>query len=141
VLPNTSLQRTRRQSLRSFLLAAELDIVRQRKSERVTLLASESQPEPGQKCSTCGLVVPAFSFLAPADRASLLLLIEQGHSIEAIKALRRLGVKELKHANSWVFHRGQPVHPLPEPAPCPHCGQPLRSPRAKQCRHCGRDWH
>src|SRR5512140_3110911 len=29
--PNTSLQRTRRQSLRSFLLAAELDIVRCRR--------------------------------------------------------------------------------------------------------------
>lgn len=25
--------------------------------------------------------------------------------------------------------------------PCPFCGEPLRTPRARQCRHCGRDWH
>jgi hypothetical protein len=24
---------------------------------------------------------------------------------------------------------------------CPYCKQPLRTPRAKQCRRCGRDWH
>src|SRR5664279_2729977 len=35
-VPNTSLQRTRRQSLRSFLLAAELDIVRGRISHLAT---------------------------------------------------------------------------------------------------------
>ena len=25
--------------------------------------------------------------------------------------------------------------------PCPYCGQPLRTAFAKQCRHCGTDWH
>ncbi len=25
--------------------------------------------------------------------------------------------------------------------PCPHCGAPLRSERAKQCFECGADWH
>lgn len=25
--------------------------------------------------------------------------------------------------------------------PCPYCGEPLRTPFAKQCRHCGTDWH
>jgi SMI1 / KNR4 family (SUKH-1) len=25
--------------------------------------------------------------------------------------------------------------------PCPHCGRPLRSNRAKQCFECGADWH
>jgi hypothetical protein len=25
--------------------------------------------------------------------------------------------------------------------PCPYCGEPLRTPRARQCRFCGRDWH
>jgi Histidine kinase-, DNA gyrase B-, and HSP90-like ATPase len=26
-------------------------------------------------------------------------------------------------------------------ADCPHCGKPLRTPMAKQCRFCGADWH
>jgi hypothetical protein len=25
--------------------------------------------------------------------------------------------------------------------PCPHCGEPLVTPRAKQCRYCRMDWH
>lgn len=31
--------------------------------------------------------------------------------------------------------------PLYEWAPCPYCGRRLRTRQAKQCRHCGQDWH
>lgn len=34
------------------------------------------------------------------------------------------------------------IRPAPEPESlCPQCGKSLRSPQAKQCFHCGADWH
>ena len=29
----------------------------------------------------------------------------------------------------------------PDAPPCPECGMQLRTKLAKQCRHCGADWH
>ena len=37
---------------------------------------------------------------------------------------------------SAFFGKGKQPGP-----PCPYCGEPLRTPRAKQCRKCRRDWH
>lgn len=34
----------------------------------------------------------------------------------------------------------RPWQPPPK-VPCPKCGQPLRTPLAKQCFHCGANWH
>jgi hypothetical protein len=43
----------------------------------------------------------------------------------------------------WEYTFEPETEPAPEPeaAPCPYCGGPLRTPLAKQCRHCRRDWH
>ena len=29
----------------------------------------------------------------------------------------------------------------PSGPPCPHCGEKLRTPKARQCFHCGEKWH
>lgn len=31
--------------------------------------------------------------------------------------------------------------PKKKPTPCPDCGKNLRTALARQCRHCGADWH
>ena len=38
------------------------------------------------------------------------------------------------------FVRPRPFE-IPKATPCPSCGEPLRTQSAKQCRHCGADWH
>ena len=39
-----------------------------------------------------------------------------------------------------LFDRYAPK-PKEPPTPCPHCGEPLRTTKAKQCFVCGKDWH
>jgi HEAT repeat protein len=71
----------------------------------------------------------------PDSAPALLRCYEQarGEDInvrEALEfALNSLGVEYEKHP--WEE----------ETAPCPYCGQPLRTSIAKQCRHCLMDWH
>jgi hypothetical protein len=70
-------------------------------------------------------------------------LMSQGHTIAAIKRLREATGWGLREALIWVnraldggqskTHRTQ--------MPCPHCGQPLRTEKARQCFNCGSDWH
>jgi hypothetical protein len=47
--------------------------------------------------------------------------------------------KEPKPEPTRVPHRAAP--PPDSDTPCPYCGQMLRTPTARQCRHCLRDWH
>lgn len=35
----------------------------------------------------------------------------------------------------------RPSQPTTDGPPCPYCGESLRTTFAKQCRHCGMDWH
>jgi hypothetical protein len=40
-------------------------------------------------------------------------------------------VENVRRAYAWCNHSNQ----------CPHCGEPLRSPQARQCFACGANWH
>ncbi len=45
--------------------------------------------------------------------------------------------------DDYLLQKFKKISPPEEPvtAPCPYCGQPLRTSSAKQCRFCRRDWH
>lgn len=45
-------------------------------------------------------------------------------------------------ADGWTLSDGvSPAETVVEIASCPYCGKELRTPQAKQCRHCHTDWH
>ena len=59
------------------------------------------------------------------------------------KPLDRLTLRSLDGRERQVYFDisaffGKGKQPGP---PCPYCGELLRTPRAKQCRKCHRDWH
>lgn len=104
------------------------------------LAAGEGAPERGLLCQHCKTRIPQFADLSEADTQKLLLLISQNCQGKAMLELRSATGCSAYWAKIWVLHGGQP-RPPGEDTPCPHCGKPLRTPLAKQCRFCHRDWH
>ena len=97
--------------------------------------------EHDRNCPRCGHQLPELRGLSHEQRLELRRIIDSSGPIHAIKRLRELSGCNLRDAKLWVGHRGiagQGHEPL---VPCPHCGEPLRSAKARQCRSCKRDWH
>ena len=59
--------------------------------------------------------------------------------------LDRMKMKHIVDSRELTLYNRVIVKPFGEKTdtgpPCPYCGQPLRTAFAKQCRHCGTDWH
>lgn len=107
--------------------------------EEVKRYANE-RPLRGLQCSRCGIRVPQFLDLTPEGIAQVLERIGEGKAVAATYELRRITGCSLDWAKIWVQHRGQPELSVPTAA-CPQCGGQLRTATAKQCRHCGANWH
>ncbi len=84
--------------------------------------------------------------LSTEDQKRLEAMVVE-HPIQAIKELRELTNCSLGEGKLWVDNKReenwQKYHKiwLESLPPCPYCGEKLRTPEAKQCRHCLRDWH
>jgi hypothetical protein len=98
-------------------------------------------PGRGQVCAECALHVPEFEELTETSRLELLKLIDKGERLRAMRRLLELTGCPLDWAKVWVHHSGRAKTEDTSHPPCPFCGEPLRTPRARQCRHCGQDWH
>ena len=103
--------------------------------------ARSSRWKRSRHCPRCNMEIPEFPELSDEQRIALRHAIDSGGAIAAIKRLREIVGCDLATANLWVFHRGIAGGGHEPLAPCPYCGQPLRSAAAKQCRFCKRDWH
>jgi hypothetical protein len=70
-------------------------------------------------------------------------LVSQGQKIAAIKRLREATGWSLLEAMTWIDQPSAAgeIRMQRIATPCPHCGHPLRTDKAKQCFHCGSDWH
>jgi hypothetical protein len=99
-------------------------------------LLPEDQWKPCKKCQS---PVPEFANMPEPLRLELEALAKESR-ISAMARLRETTGCKVEVAKAWAFHeRGD--YRNPPTTPCPHCGQPLRTPQAKQCRFCGADWH
>jgi hypothetical protein len=97
-------------------------------------------PERGEQCGQCKAVVPDFAELTDAHRARIKLLVLNGqHMLARQELAAQVGCPE-RWAKIWVNHLGK-ARPRMQGPPCPYCGKPVRTSRARQCPHCFADWH
>jgi hypothetical protein len=79
----------------------------------------------------------------PIDEAlesELGVLLRAGREREVIERLHREAGLSFRRATAWIKNHRIPSLYDP-PRPCPYCGEWLRTNRAQQCFHCGKDWH
>lgn len=73
--------------------------------------------------------------LEPVNETFPSLLLREIHELEERKN------QKLRGEDKTNEHVAPKPSPPKETRPCPECGQPLRTAKAKQCFACGADWH
>jgi hypothetical protein len=91
-------------------------------------------------CVKCQTEIPELRDAPSGTESRIRLLLVDGRTMMAMSELRSATGWSEEWAKVWVAHRGYPCD-LDGDAPCPYCGEPLRTAYARQCRHCHRDWH
>lgn len=97
-------------------------------------------PLRGEVCLKCDTIIPQFADFREEDRSRILNLISTEQRVRAIRELRAAVGCSLGWAKIWVVHSGR-ADAAGKTVPCPYCGKPLMTARARQCQHCNMDWH
>src|SRR5579883_2432066 len=109
---------------------------------REELLAATSEfPQRGLFCPHCEKFIPQFADFSEQDERRIRELIRNGRTLTAMSELSAATGCPISWAKLWVLHKGRQQITKWQTIPCPYCGKPLRTPLAKQCRFCLRDWH
>ena len=105
-------------------------------SEDMSRISDDAWPNRGDYCEKCHTWIPRFADLTDKETARLRSL----STIQAMKEVRATTGCSLRWAKIWAMHPNGPEPKYVGP-PCPHCGEPLRTSKARQCFSCGADWH
>lgn len=91
-------------------------------------------------CGECGAHVPVFRDLGPDEQRILDELTQTQPHYARIAETTGLSQFDAK---VWRTHLRKSLQTKGKmnSTPCPKCGRWLRTPLAKQCLHCGADWH
>ena len=65
--------------------------------------------------------------------------VRQEGPLRAAKKLREITGCSIRDSKQWVIDCNE--EHIASSSGCPYCGCRLRSPEAKQCKWCMRDWH
>ncbi len=103
-------------------------------------LFGDEFPKKGEFCKKCKTYIPKFCDLTAEQENHLKELISKDEKILAVKQLVEYTGCSHRWAKIWVLHPNGPTPVLSGP-PCPHCGKPLRTSKAKQCPHCLKRWN
>jgi hypothetical protein len=91
-------------------------------------------------CGDCGDHVPVFRDLCPPEQAIVDAWLDQRPDYPLVAAETGmpdgLAKSSIVHGGKAPTSRGRWTS-----ARCPTCDRWLRNPSAKQCFHCGADWH
>jgi hypothetical protein len=109
-------------------------------SRRETEAYGHGFPDHGIYCSKCKGYIPEFDFLDASFLQRIRTLSLDGQVELAQAELIAATGCSPRWAKIWVVHSGEP-HVRVQGPPCPYCGGPLRTARARQCPHCLADWH
>jgi hypothetical protein len=88
-------------------------------SRKEILAAQDGRwPDRGQKCDSCGVMVPQFAEFADSDRARILGIVAAGQHSLAQAELEACTRAPPRFAKIWVLHSGRPSPRFSGP-PCP----------------------
>ncbi len=65
--------------------------------------------------------------------------LRQEGPLSAVKVMSQLTGCNIGEAKEWITNCEEEYRA--SKSGCPYCGRRMRSPEAKQCRRCMRDWH